>query len=236
MLHKTHSQVGLTFGAGAVVIAQNQGIIPSNVSGDFNALFVTTITAATIIISAKFGSYYPDLDHHNSYITTKNSLTKFLHSIIRLTGAYLSSHRSRLTHSFDGTGITIGAIWFGLHTLLNTYVTTNYISESLLNSFMLKVDELLPVIIISLLIGVWSHIVADLLTTEGAYLSILSKKRFSLVPGNIRVMGTKPLQSTFGTSSPWEGLVNMIAKGGFYLLLALIVVQTFQPSITTLVE
>ena len=227
MEYKTHCEFGLVFGAGAVIVAQNVGVIPSDITGDFAALAKTVAMSGIIIWTAKLGSSYPDLDHPKAYVTNKNIIGKLLHICIRLTGPKFSKHRSRFTHSYDATLVTFGIIALVLKGLLAgaIYAGDGYSIES---RFFELLNSVLPIFMLALITGVWSHVFADSLTTEGSYLSMFCKNRFSFVPGNLEIMGAKPLESTFKTNSPWEHLMYLLSKGVFYVFLGIIVIQTFR--------
>lgn len=167
MTGKTHIAIGAATGLGVMAIAG------------------APVSVALVALAA-FGALIPDIDHHNSKISTCNIFMKAVSWIVRkiilpveailmnvlasLLGAIglpfskaVSSHRGPLTHSFVGV--------------------------ALLSLFILPIDWFVSYeMFIFIVIGMCSHVCADTLNPEGAPLLYpFTDKKISLLPHALAV-------------------------------------------------
>lgn len=132
-----------------------------------------------LISTAKYGALFPDLDQGAK---DKSIINLFIYKIIILTGG---KHRSRHTHSVD---ITLLAVMISLN-LPNALYEAGKIT--IINK------EVMTLLLVGFTSGWVSHIIADMLTSDGVYFLSFLNKKIALVPK--RIFGLR-----FNTGNEWE--------------------------------
>lgn len=144
-----------------------------------------------IMLVAKCGGNFPDLDHSWSNIKDKTILKLIINKIIHLTGG---KHRSWQTHSLDITCVAT----------ITSYMIPKILLEKGVISIINK--EILGILMISFSAGWISHLVADMLTSKGVRVFCWSKKlKFRLVPKKIGKL-------SFNTGNEWEAYIYRTTK------------------------
>lgn len=152
----------------------------------FHKLGVTSISyylaIPIVLMSARYGSLFPDLDHSWKNVGDKTFLNRVINLLIHATGG---KHRSWQTHSWDI------CLMFTLMSYLipNKLYSMNYITE--INK------EVAILILLGFSSGWISHLFSDSLTSGGSRLICFSKFKIKLVPKKIG-------KFKFSTGTKWE--------------------------------
>ena len=151
------------------------------------------ICAVIMILAAKYGAVFPDFDHDWRSVGDKTAPKWVINKLIHATGG---RHRSRHTHSWDiAIVITVAS-----------YVVPQWLAKT--GQLGIVDAELLRVVWFGACCGWISHLVADMLTTGGVYLSCICKKRVAIVPK----------VTAFSTGGSWEASVLKVIKGINFLV------------------
>lgn len=180
MTGPTHRQYGICFAYIVSIISYNLGLTQINYY----------IALILLLIAAKIGSKFPDLDHDWHNIGDKTILNKIINTLIHITGG---KHRSWQTHSWDI------CIWYTIiASFLPSYLFyINKISE--VNK------EISTLLLLGFASGWISHLTADMLTSEGVRLVCFLRFRVKLVPKKLG-----PL--VFNTGNVWEAFNYKVMK------------------------
>lgn len=172
-----------------------------------------------ILMSAKAGALFPDVDHDWSNVHDKTLINKVINTLIHATGG---KHRSWQTHSLDICLIYSLASWLIPSILYKTDVI-NIVDK-----------EVMTLLLVGFASGWISHMVADMLTSAGVRLFFWCKFKVKLVPKKIG-----PLR--FNTGHEWEAFnykamkMLSIALGLICLLYPLIFNGTIDSIISKLI-
>lgn len=111
---------------------------------------------------ARYGLYYPDLDHQNpKSLPIRNVLTKIINKLLKAIGA---THRSFHTHTID-----LNTIIFGIP----TYIAYRNIQGNSINASVDYIWFLTYVFLLAFTTSACIHVFLDLFTAGGGYPSIL---------------------------------------------------------------
>ena len=152
MTYRTHREFAISF-------ALITNILVSEMSLSNTGYYVNLLV---MLLAAKQGALFPDLDHDWSNVKEKSVINKVINSIIHLTGG---KHRSWQTHSWDMWLVSlIGAL------KLNTLLSRD-------NS------DVFILLVLGFWSGWFSHLVSDMLTSAGVRIFCWWKKStVALVP------------------------------------------------------
>lgn len=135
-----------------------------------------------VLLTAKAGALFPDLDHAWVNVHDKTLLNKIINTLIHITGG---KHRSWQTHSLDiCTACSIAAVMVPIKLYEAGKLTV-------VNK------EVLLIILIGFISGWISHMISDMLTSEGVRLFCWSKFKVRLVPKKLGKL-------KFNTGNEWE--------------------------------
>jgi membrane-bound metal-dependent hydrolase YbcI (DUF457 family) len=143
-----------------------------------------------MLMAAKAGALFPDVDHAWANVKEKTLLNKFINTVIHATGG---KHRSWQTHSLD---ICI------VYTLLACVVPHRLYVSGILS---IVNKEVLSLLLLGFASGWISHMLADMLTSAGVRLLCFWKFNMKLVP---RKLG--PI--VFNTGHEWEAFNYKVMK------------------------
>lgn len=156
------------------------------------------------------GALFPDVDHYWKNVKEKTAINWILNKLIHITGG---KHRSWQTHSWDICIVTLGAIM----TISKKACQLEWIS--------LLDYEVLNMVVIAFYLGWISHLISDMLTSDGVRLFCFSKKKVKIVPRKMtrfRVLVTGSLLVVSGLMVPSYGLqalsVALVFIGGFLII------------------
>ena len=201
MTGKTHRVGGMLCVLGGFTYLESKGLLLRNV----NPLLQLTV----MYPFALYGSIVSDLDHNANSIPSKDIVSVAINRVLHLTsglnestggrnkvfGLLDAKHRSWQTHS----DLFLVALMYALYQMvMETKLAT---VESVIWSL----------VGMGFILGVISHLVLDMITTEGIWSFILvgiskvtGKK---LIPKKLRLV---PDSKFFSTGGPWESLVRDI--------------------------
>ena len=171
MVGKTHMIIGAAAGLGTCVIA---GITPT----------------LAIIAASTLGALIPDIDHHNSKISTANVFTKAISWIVRKvilpTVAFILN---LIAHVFNKTGLPFSEA----KATHRGPLTHSILGVIFLSLFFLPIVAISPIVFVFIVVGMLSHIVADMFNPEGApVLYPMTSNKINALPKNMAVTtGTK---------------------------------------------
>ena len=143
-----------------------------------------------MLMAAKAGALFPDVDHNWSNVRDKTVINKIINTLIHITGG---RHRSWQTHSLDICAVYSIASWF---------VPSILYSKGIISDMN---REILLLLLTGFASGWISHMVADMLTSEGVSLVFWNKFNVKLVPKKIG-----PLR--FNTGHEWEAFNYKLMK------------------------
>ena len=194
MTGRTHKRISLMlayFGCLLLCILKPpvmESILPINGEGwtIWNILNFYIIMAVCAEF-CKEGTLFPDLDHAWVNLKEKTVVTKLVNILIHITGG---KHRSRQTHSLDICVISTAVYMFIVIRFLNgTFTYALWLIAG-----------------IGFFSGWITHLIADMLTSDGVYILFWQKKRVAFVP---KVF----LWFRFNTGGAWEDFVFKVATG-----------------------
>ena len=143
-----------------------------------------------VILTAKSGALFPDVDHDWHNVSDKTTLNKIINTLIHVTGG---KHRSWQTHSIDIVLAYTFLAWYLPHKL--------YEIE--------KINEVNKEVMLLVLLGFasgWiSHIFSDMLTSAGVRLVCWNKYKVKLVPKKLGPV-------VFNTGHEWEAFNYKVIK------------------------
>lgn len=180
MTGPTHRQYSICFAYIALVITHVFGIMSINYY----------IALPIMLLTAKSGALFPDLDHSWQNVGDKTFLNKVINTIIHITGG---KHRSWQTHSIDICVIFTLAAYFGPK-IMFSYGIIDDINMSVLTLLLLGFAS-----------GWISHLVSDMLTSAGVRLFCFLKFKIKLVPKRIGKLH-------FNTGHEWEAFNYKLMK------------------------
>jgi len=180
MTGPTHRQYSICFGYLTLMLFYNLGVTNINYY----------LALPIILMTARSGALFPDLDHTWQNVSDKTILNKVINTLIHVTGG---KHRSWQTHSIDIVVIYTIISWI----LPNKLYEYNKISE--VNK------EVLLLLLLGFASGWISHIFSDMLTSAGVRLLCFRKFKVKLVP---RKLGNL----VFNTGHEWEAFNYRVIK------------------------
>lgn len=143
-----------------------------------------------VLMAAKAGALFPDVDHAWSNVRDKTVINKIINTLIHITGG---KHRSWQTHSLDI------CVAYSLASWLVPNILYSNGSVSMINK------EVMLLLLTGFASGWISHMVADMLTSDGVRLFFWCKFKVKLVPKKIG-----PLR--FNTGHEWEAFNYKLMK------------------------
>lgn len=152
MTYRTHKEFAIGF-----VLLANMLFYTFNIT-DTN-YFVCMIV---MYLAGRQGALFPDVDHFWKNVKEKTPVNWVINKIIHITGG---KHRSRHTHSWDICLVS----WLVAIYLNNKYLTGNS-------------QAMMFILILGFWCGWISHLISDMLTSDGVYLFCWRKKRTAIVP------------------------------------------------------
>lgn len=216
MTGKTHILGGTLSCLSGFILLNHKGMLLS----DVNPLLQLTMMYPYAI----FGSLAPDLDHHWESAPCKELVGKSINSILHLStplrkkgiklplmGIFDAKHRSWQTHS-------------DLFMLVCFLLCRSFVfgSVSDANGILLKL------MLTGLILGLFSHMVLDMLTRQGLH-SLLFKGINKLVNLHLsEKLRLVPNSEKFSTDSKWENFIRVLLWGMCFVLM-LIVVYIISP-------
>ncbi len=172
MTGQTHRQYSICFAYITTIILFRLGI--SNIN--------YYLGLPIVLLTAKSGALFPDLDHTWVNVHDKTMLNKIINVLIHITGG---KHRSWQTHSLDICAVcSFLAVW-GPMKLYDTG------KISVVNK------EVLFLVLVGFMSGWISHMFSDMLTSGGIRLFCWWKFKLRLVPRKIGKL-------KFNTGNEWE--------------------------------
>ena len=138
----------------------------------------------------KVGALFPDIDHSWRNVKEKTIPNWIINKLIHMTNG---RHRSWQTHSIDIV-IIVNIIAFRLPTYLYNTGLLDSINANILS-----------IILLGFSTGWVSHIISDMLTSDGVRIFCFNKKKIALVPKEL-------LGIRFNTGNSWEEFVFKITR------------------------
>lgn len=185
MTGRTHKEFAITFTYFATFYVYSKDLINLN----YYALLVVMLC-----IGAK-GAKFPDVDHAWKNVSEKTFFNFVINKFIHLTGG---KHRSRQTHSWDICLMSLAVL---------IYYIDNHVAE--------KSNYTIYLAIVFAFYSGWiSHLLSDMLTVGGCYLTFWSKNTVRLVPK--RLFGIE-----FKTGDAWENFFYKVDHG-FNVIMSII--------------
>lgn len=135
-----------------------------------------------ILLTARAGALFPDLDHSWQNIGDKTTLNKIINAIIHITGG---KHRSWQTHSID---ICL------VYSVASVIVPNVLFNKGIIDEVN---KEVLLLVLVGFASGWLSHIFSDMLTSAGVRLICFINFKIKLVPKKIGKL-------VFNTGHEWE--------------------------------
>lgn len=167
MTGSTHRAFSVTFALGGAVALTHYGV------SEVNPL----IAAPVLLMSARYGALFPDVDHHWSSVSEKTLPNRIINIFIHITGG---KHRSWQTHSLD---VYLVFLFIVL-----------YFPREVLSALGVPTVSVLYMLLYGVMFGWGSHLFADMLTPQGIRIVCWSKVKLRLVPKTEK----------FATGSNWE--------------------------------
>ena len=138
----------------------------------------------------KVGALFPDIDHSWRNVKEKTIPNWIINKLIHMTNG---RHRSWQTHSIDIVVIA---------NILSFRLPTYLYNTGLLDSINANI---LSIILLGFSTGWVSHIISDMLTSDGVRIFCFNKKKIALVPKEL-------LGIRFNTGNSWEEFVFKITR------------------------
>lgn len=189
MTGKTHKVYSVLFSFIFTIILYNDKVSQINYY----------LSLIIILLVARKGALFPDLDHSWTKVHEKTVPNKIINTIISITGG---KHRSWQTHSIDICTIFT----------LSSIILTNYLHKKEYISTVNK--EVLLIILLGFASGWISHLFSDMLTSEGVRLFCWLKFKIKFVPRKISIPKIKIVKLKlkiireeiirFNTGNEWE--------------------------------
>lgn len=180
MTGPTHRQYSICFSYIALMLSYSLGISKINYY----------LALPIVLLTAKSGALFPDVDHDWSNVSDKTTLNKIINTLIHATGG---KHRSWQTHSIDIVALYTITAWYLPRRLFELGKISEVNKEVMLLVFM------------GFASGWISHLFSDMLTSAGVRLVCWSKFKLKLVP---RKLG--PV--VFNTGHEWEAFNYKVIK------------------------
>lgn len=205
MTGPTHRQYSICFAYITLMLFYNLGVTNVNYY----------LALPIILLTARSGALFPDLDHAWKNVGDKTFLNKIINMLIHVTGG---KHRSWQTHSIDIVLVYTVLSWI----LPNKLYEIGKISD--VNK------EVMLLILLGFASGWVSHIFSDMLTSAGVRLVCFSKFKVKFVP---RKLG----KVVFNTGNEWEAFNYKVIKCINLILGIVCVLYPFiQPFMQTIFE
>jgi hypothetical protein len=204
MTFKTHKRFSIAFGYVLLVILWTMFMENSTdiVGVDKVVRFYTMFPV--VLLAAKWGAAYPDLDHHWGSIADHNGLNFIISWVIR--NIFRGKHRSRFTHSWD---ICLAGMC-GWVVLIIYMGKINTISET--------TEIMLLTVVGGVYSGYISHLVSDMLNGVGVHILFFLDK-VAFVPKKIGI-GHGIVVTTVGLI----GIATTIVSGKMFFGLSYVIV------------
>lgn len=138
----------------------------------------------------KVGALFPDIDHSWRNVKEKTIPNWIINKLIHMTNG---KHRSWQTHSIDIVVIA---------NILSFRLPTYLYNTGLLDSINANI---LSIILLGFSTGWVSHMISDMLTSDGVRIFCFNKKKIALVPKEL-------LGIRFNTGNSWEEFVFKITR------------------------
>lgn len=196
MLYKTHRKSDITGYIATIWLLSLTGVLQFQLFPFTKYNFYSIVALLVIFVGVRFGGHYPDFDHPPSNIKPRNFITVFISSILQLLKA---KHRSRHTHSF----ILVTITWLILGILLNAGLTDLVYRFSKQGIDLSWILWILQLGYFGILMGIYFHLVADMMTSDGVY--IFLNKKIAIVP-NLRTKNG----AFFKTGDTWEDIYGKL--------------------------
>ena len=180
MTGQTHRQYSICFAYITTIILFRLGI--SNIN--------YYLGLPIVLLTAKSGALFPDLDHTWCNVHDKTLLNKIINVLIHITGG---KHRSWQTHSID---ICLACVCLAVWGPIKLYSMGKI---SVINK------EVLFLLLVGFMSGWISHMFSDMLTSEGVRLFFWNKFKIKLVPKKLGKL-------RFNTGNEWEKLNYVTVK------------------------
>ncbi len=180
MTGQTHRQYSICFAYITTIILFRLGI--SNIN--------YYLGLPIVLLTAKSGALFPDLDHTWCNVHDKTLLNKIINVLIHITGG---KHRSWQTHSID---ICLACACLAVWGPIKLYSIGKI---SVINK------EVLFLLLVGFMSGWISHMFSDMLTSEGVRLFFWNKFKIKLVPKKLGKL-------RFNTGNEWEKLNYVTVK------------------------
>ena len=197
MTGKTHRVGGVLCVLGGFTYLESKGLLLNNVSPAIQLLVMYPF--------AVYGSTFPDLDHNENAIPSRDIVSVVINKVLHLSnaekgplGLFKAKHRSWQTHSDLFFALSLALMW---HVLKLPQV--GYSAEK----------AILMLVGLGFSLGLVSHMLLDMLTPEGLWslLFIGIGKIFSflksILPRKIRLV---PYTKFFYTGGKWESFVRTV--------------------------
>lgn len=143
-----------------------------------------------VILTAKSGALFPDVDHDWHNVSDKTTLNKIINTLIHVTGG---KHRSWQTHSIDIVLAYTFLAWYLPHKLYEIEKINDVNKEVML------------LVLLGFASGWISHIFSDMLTSAGVRLVCWNKYKVKLVPKKLGPV-------VFNTGHEWEAFNYKVIK------------------------
>lgn len=180
MTGPTHRQYSVCFALLALMLVYFLGILDTNYY----------LSIPVILMSARFGAIFPDIDHEWKNVPDKTVVKKVINILIHATGG---KHRSWQTHSID-----ICAVCTALAFILPDILYKN-------NLLTVMDKSLLSLLMIGFCSGWVSHMFSDMLNGVGVKLFCFLKIRVAFVPKKLG-------KFRFNTGNEWEAFNYKVIK------------------------
>jgi membrane-bound metal-dependent hydrolase YbcI (DUF457 family) len=178
MTGPTHRQYSICFAALTIMLLYMIGMTTLSLTEGVNYYFTIPI----ILMSAKSGALFPDVDHYWENVHDKTVVNKIINVIIHATGG---KHRSWQTHSID---------------ICTVFTTASCIvpNEMYKRGLMSDVNkQIITILLLGFASGWISHLFSDMLTSAGVKVFFFLKFKIKLVPKKI-------FNFRFNTGGDWE--------------------------------
>lgn len=203
MTGQTHKQYAI---CGAFIVAM---LMYKNGLSEINYYLSLPI----LILTAKYGGLFPDIDHHWSSVKEKTVPNWIINKLIHLTNG---KHRSWQTHSID---IVVFASFIS-YNLPHILFSLGYITN--VNK------EVMILLMLGFMSGWISHIISDMMTSAGVRLVAWSKFKVVLVPKKIGSL-------RFNTGNEWESFNYKIIRAINIVLGIIVVVYPYKDILLKLI-
>lgn len=232
MLYPTHHRYGQVYGLVGASIGAGIGLLPvinfsqaTTISGLLGEILVALMFVMACYRGSVFGAEFPDIDSPGSIPARKHF---FLQKLFRF---FKIKHRGKFSHDFTSLLIVFGSIYLLLDLFLGPSMKGLLalgVGDSNLTPLIALLSSgglllsLLKTYVVFVLVGAYSHLLADASTKQGVWL--FWRFRIHIVPvfiTKIEIGGNKPFAQIFNTGTGWE-MFNRKLMGYIFLPLSII--------------